>query len=75
MNTQGSSSAGHSSHSNQLNPNNDAYWSSRGHEARPSDWQSVSSSGGSSYSKAEMDNRSNQLNPNSGAYKSSRGGH
>ena len=24
--------------SNQLNPNNDAYWQSRGVEARPDDW-------------------------------------
>ena len=24
---------------NQLNPNNDAYWSSRGHDDRPGDWQ------------------------------------
>jgi hypothetical protein len=25
---------------NQLNPNNDAYWQSRGHSERPSDWES-----------------------------------
>lgn len=24
--------------SNQLNPNNDAYWQSRGEEERPDDW-------------------------------------
>lgn len=24
--------------SNQLNPNNDAYWSSRGEDERPQDW-------------------------------------
>ena len=24
---------------NQLNPNNEAYWSSRGHDDRPGDWQ------------------------------------
>ena len=24
---------------NQLNPNNDAYWQSRGYEERPDDWQ------------------------------------
>lgn len=24
-------------HSNQMNPNNDAYWQSRGHEERPSE--------------------------------------
>ncbi len=25
-------------HANQLNPNNDAYWASRGYDNRPSDW-------------------------------------
>lgn len=25
--------------SDQLNPNNDAYWQSRGEEERPQDWQ------------------------------------
>ena len=27
-------------HSDQLNPNNDAYWDSRGNDGRPDDWQS-----------------------------------
>ena len=26
-------------HSDQLNPNNDAYWQSRGEDERPEDWQ------------------------------------
>ena len=26
-------------HSNQLNPNNDAYWESRGWDDRPDDWE------------------------------------
>lgn len=26
-------------HADQLNPNNDAYWQSRGEEERPSDWE------------------------------------
>ncbi len=26
-------------HSNQLNPNNDAFWQSRGFEERPEDWE------------------------------------
>lgn len=26
-------------HANQLNPNNDAYWSSRGEDGRPDDWE------------------------------------
>jgi hypothetical protein len=25
-------------HSNQLNPNNDAYWESRGYDERPEEW-------------------------------------
>ena len=25
-------------HANQMNPNNDAYWESRGWEERPEDW-------------------------------------
>ena len=25
-------------HANQLNPNNDAYWQSRGYDERPDDW-------------------------------------
>ncbi len=25
-------------HANQLNPNNDAYWESRGFDGRPGDW-------------------------------------
>ena len=28
----------HDNHSNQLNPNNDAYWQSRGYDERPDDW-------------------------------------
>lgn len=30
-------------HANQLNPNNDAYWESRGEEERPDDWVERSS--------------------------------
>ncbi|EXI64217.1 MAG: hypothetical protein AW08_03775 [Candidatus Accumulibacter adjunctus] len=26
-------------HSNQLNPNNDAYWDARGEDGRPDDWE------------------------------------
>ena len=26
-------------HSNQMNPNNDAYWQSRGEDERPEDWE------------------------------------
>ena len=26
-------------HSNQMNPNNDAYWQARGYNERPDDWE------------------------------------
>jgi hypothetical protein len=26
-------------HSNQMNPNNDAYWKARGYHERPADWK------------------------------------
>ncbi len=26
-------------HADQLNPNNDAFWESRGYEGRPDDWE------------------------------------
>ena len=26
-------------HANQLNPNNDEYWGSRGHDERPDEWE------------------------------------
>ena len=28
-------------HANQLNPNNDAYWQSRGYDERPDDWDDL----------------------------------
>ena len=28
-------------HANQLNPNNDAYWESRGYDERPDDWEDL----------------------------------
>jgi hypothetical protein len=28
-------------HSDQLNPNNDAYWESRGYDERPDDWEEL----------------------------------
>lgn len=33
-------------HSNQLNPNNDEYWHSRGEEERPADWEDRASESG-----------------------------
>jgi hypothetical protein len=48
--------------SNQMNPNNDTYGSSRGEVEKPDS------------SSADLDNRSNQMNPNNDAYRSSRKG-
>ena len=49
----------------QLNPNNDAYWDSRGMERPASDFEDDE--------KAARDNRANQLNPNNPAYRGGRG--
>ena len=54
----------------QMNPNNDAYWQSRGHDGRPDDWEGNledDDEGG------DDDNRANQFNPNNDAYRSARG--
>lgn len=32
-------------HANQLNPNNDAYWESRGRDERPDDWADLFETG------------------------------
>lgn len=32
-------------HANQLNPNHDAYWESRGFDERPDDWEERQESG------------------------------
>ena len=32
-------------HADQLNPNNDSYWESRGWDERPDDWEERSESG------------------------------
>ena len=32
-------------HANQMNPNNDAYWESRGQDERPDDWEDHAESG------------------------------
>ena len=53
----------------QMNPNNDAYWESRGYDERPDDWEG----GGDEDDEGDDDNRSNQLNPNNDAYWESRG--
>ena len=35
----GNRQADRDNHSNQLNPNNDAYWQSRGEDERPDNWE------------------------------------
>ena len=52
----------------QMNPNNDAYWQSRGHDERPDDWEENTAS-----QSDDNDNRANQMNPNNDAYWQSRG--
>ena len=32
-------------HSNQMNPNNDAYWQARGYNERPDDWENQLANG------------------------------
>ena len=52
-------------HANQMNPNNDAYYQSRGDDGRPDE-------GGEGPSQADLDNHANQMNPNNDVYHSSR---
>ena len=54
--------------SDQMNPNNDAYWDSRGYDGRPDDWEDRVSDD----HDYDNDNRSNQMNPNNDAYHQSR---
>ncbi|CAG9764710.1 unnamed protein product [Ceutorhynchus assimilis] len=55
----------------QLNTNNEKYYSSRGMDGRPSDW-STSGSTGNPPTQGDLDNRSNQKNPNNPEYGHSR---
>lgn len=70
----GASKASADNRSNQMNPNNSAYSSSRGGSGA-----GPTSGGAGSYesvaTKATNDNHSNQLNPNNPTYESSRAGH
>jgi len=60
-------------HANQLNPNNDAFWQSRGYDERPENWQDLLNEENTLYSKDDLDNHANQLNPNNDAFWQSRG--
>lgn len=53
-------------HADQMNPNNDAYESSRGDDYDDDDDDYE-------YSQEELDNHADQMNPNNDAYESSRG--
>ena len=72
----GRSQADLDNHANQMNPNNDAYWESRGFDKRPDDWEGHAETDVADEhepTQAELDNHANQLNPNSDVYTSSRG--
>ena len=56
----------------QMNPNNDAYWESRGYDERPDDWEDRDD-GDDDGDDGDDDNRANQLNSNNDAYWASRG--
>ena len=61
-------------HTDQMNPNNDAYWESRGYDERPDDWAEQATAEADKeheMSQAELDNHANQMNPNNDAYSSS----
>ncbi|KAF7274977.1 hypothetical protein GWI33_012306 [Rhynchophorus ferrugineus] len=57
--------------SNQNNPNNEAYWKSRGYNSKPPNWKDRQNEN-PTMSKAAQDFRSQQLNPNNKSYYSSR---
>ena len=69
----GRSQADLDNHANQMNPNNDTYWESRGYEERPDDWEEQVVEDDPEPAQADLDNRANQMNPNSDAYSNSRG--
>lgn len=62
----GYSQADLDNHADQMNPNNDAYWSSRDGDDYDED-----DDDDYEYSQAELDNHADQMNPNNDAYWSS----
>jgi hypothetical protein len=44
-------------HANQCNPNNDAYWESRGEDSRPDDWEEQTKQDESNSSVSHSNNR------------------
>ena len=61
-------------HADQLNPNNDTYWDSRGYDGCPDDWEELVNEDEHWISQADLDNHADQLNPNSDTYSKSRSG-
>lgn len=59
-------------YSNKENPNNNAYWRSRGYITRPGNWRELIEEE-IAQTQDDLDNRSNQLNPNNDSYWKSRG--
>lgn len=49
-------------HANQLNPNNDAYWESRGYDERPDDWEDHSDEEGRSPSNTQYESPNTERN-------------
>jgi hypothetical protein len=47
-------------HANQLNPNNDAYWDSRGYDDRPGDWDEETPESDVKPEKAQRSESKNQ---------------
>lgn len=68
-------------HANQMNPNNEAFWTSRGREQSLDDGDHAddhyaadcNDDGNYEYTQADLDNHADQMNPNNDAYWSSRG--
>lgn len=56
---------------NQMNPEHNAYWTSRGYNQRPTNWSELVHSEKST--KRASNQRANQMNPNNDAYWQSRG--
>ncbi|MCP3930248.1 MAG: hypothetical protein GY705_14235 [Bacteroidetes bacterium] len=62
------SKSNNDNHANQCNPNNDAYWQSRGEDFRSENWEDRIDD---DYQPTNFDlnNHSNQLNPNHSEHK------
>lgn len=57
--------------SDSMNPNNDAYWESRGYDEQPDNWEDLVANG--EVESQHDDNHANQLNPEHPEFAHSRG--